>query len=219
MSLPALPLIDLKPLCNSRPSPDDLRALSESLSAAFSGTGFAYLVNAPLSLTHDEIFALAKNFFELGEEEKLSVSKRAFNDKNLNTYRGFFPAQAGGDNFKEGFEIGSKGPLPQIWDSRAKFNLTEGNVWPEGFQYRDRVEKLYEEMQSLSAKLLSLLAVRLGLHASYFCSYLENSMSTLRLLHYPAINPPLPQQELCCTPHTDSGILTLLHHDPVSTPK
>ena len=45
---------------------------------------------------------------------------------------------------------------------------------------------------------------------------MRGSVSTLRLLHY----PPPPQesaeamkQELSCTPHTDSGLLTLLHQD------
>lgn len=215
MSSLALPLIDLGPLCDSDSLPVTLAALAESLSTAFSTTGFAYLVNAPISFSHDEIFALAKDFFTLKEKEKLSVAKRTFNPDNDNTYRGFFPAQAGSDNLKEGFEIGPKQSLPQIYDPRAKFNLTEANAWPESFQSRDRVEKLYDEMQSLSAKLLSLLAVALGKDASYFDSYLENSMSTLRLLHYPAINSPSPQPELCCTPHTDSGILTLLHQDKV----
>lgn len=61
--------------------------------------------------------------------------------------------------------------------------------------------------------LLSLLAITLGKEPSYFDPYLEGSVSTLRYLHYPAIDPPSPQQGLCCTPHTDSGILTLLHQD------
>lgn len=86
------------------------------------------------------------------------------------------------------------------------------------------MERLYAELQALSASLLSLLAVSLGKDQRFFEGYLTDSLSTLRLLHYP------PQQEsqapatgtgtqgdevkLCCTPHTDSGILTLLHQDP-----
>lgn len=49
---------------------------------------------------------------------------------------------------------------------------------------------------------------------------MRNSVSTLRMLHYPGAeadadgiehNPISPK--LCCTPHTDSGLLTLLHQD------
>jgi isopenicillin N synthase-like dioxygenase len=47
---------------------------------------------------------------------------------------------------------------------------------------------------------------------SFFDHYLTDSLSTLRLLHYPPV-PNSRRQELICTPHTDSGILTLLHQD------
>ena len=209
----SLSLIDLTPISSPNPTTEALAALSQSLSAAFSTTGFAYLVNTPLSFTHADIFSLAHEFFSLPDAEKLSVAKKTFIPQNVNTYRGFFPAQAGSDNLKEGFEIGPKIPLPQISDPRAKFNLTEANVWPESYGSRDCAEQLYSELQELSSKLLSLLAMALGKDTSYFDGYLDNSMSTLRLLHYPAITPASPQQELCCTPHTDSGILTLLHQD------
>ncbi|KAL2039710.1 hypothetical protein N7G274_007569 [Stereocaulon virgatum] len=208
-----LPIIDLMPLSSPEPTIDALTALSQSLSTALSTTGFAYLINAPLTFTHADIFALAHDFFSLPEEEKLSVAKKTFVPQNTNTYRGFFPTQAGSDNLKEGFEIGPSTPLPGILDPRAKFNLTEPNVWPAAFQSRDGTEMLHGELQSLSAKLLSLLAIALAKPPSYFDAYLHSSTSTLRLLHYPPITPPSPRQELCCTPHTDSGLLTLLHQD------
>jgi len=108
-------------------------------------------------------------------------------------------------------------PLPQLSTNiPTKFNLTEANVWPSmesSFRSRPSSEKLYAELQTLSETLLSLLAISLNKPRDYFSSYLQNSLSTLRFLHYPPINPTSPQQELCCTPHTDSGILTLLHQD------
>jgi isopenicillin N synthase-like dioxygenase len=73
---------------------------------------------------------------------------------------------------------------------------------------------LYGELQTLATTLLGLLASSLGRAPDSFTRLLRNSVSTLRLLHYPAPGPPNPpQQELCCTPHTDSGLLTLLHQD------
>ena len=128
----------------------------------------------------------------------------------------YFPVQTGSDNLKEGFEIGPPDFVPQPANPLAKINLTEGNVWPDsstGFISRSSAEALHKELQSLSIRLLSLLAIALQKPSDYFASLAENSISTLRLLHYPAIIPPSPQQELCCTPHTDSGILTLLRQD------
>lgn len=85
------------------------------------------------------------------------------------------------------------------------------------------MEILHDELQSLSIRLLALLAHALG-SEGFFSGLSHNSISTLRLLHYPpqSKTPSTPPAEetpgdddvrLCCTPHTDSGILTLLHQD------
>lgn len=73
--------------------------------------------------------------------------------------------------------------------SSSKFNLAEPNVWPDGdsFPERPSLEKLYIELQTMASKLLSLLAVSLGKPSDFFIPYLEDSLSTLRLLHYPAV--------------------------------
>lgn len=80
---------------------------------------------------------------------------------------------------------------------------------------------MYSELQSLASKLLSLLATSLGKDADFVSSWLHDSLSTLRLLHYPPVAQAPSHQvaqenpavRLSCTPHTDSGILTLLHQD------
>jgi isopenicillin N synthase-like dioxygenase len=96
--------------------------------------------------------------------------------------------------------------------SGSKINLTEPNVWPSRPVFKERCGKLHSELQALSAQLLSLIAVALGKPSTFFDHYLPNSLSTLRLLHYPPM-PANRRQELICTPHTDSGIMTLLHQD------
>lgn len=112
----------------------------------------------------------------------------------------------------------------------SKFNLSEPNVWPDDeklFSARPEMERLYTELQDLSSRLLSLLAASLGKDEGFFSPYLEDSLSTLRLLHYPnrksedvngdgvnGVNGHTDEVKLSCTEHTDSGILTLLHQDP-----
>ncbi|KAK5174061.1 uncharacterized protein LTR77_001141 [Saxophila tyrrhenica] len=222
-SFSSLPLVDLSILSSPHPSPQELQQLSTQLYDVFATTGFAYLTNAPLSFTHDDVFRLASDFFRLSEAEKSQLSKKTFVKRNQNTYRGYFPPQPGQqDNLKEGFEVGPpKEPRRSALGASQKFDLTEPNVWPEEESFPDgkaRLEKLHEELQSLSSTLLSLLAVSLDRAPEFFSSYLHDSLSTLRLLHY----PPQPSHQeagkdavkLCCTPHTDSGILTLLHQDP-----
>jgi len=216
ISFSSLPIVSLSALSSSSLNPQELAVLSDRLDEVFSTTGFAYLTDLPLTYTHDDVFGLCEEFFGpngLPVEEKMKLAKKTFVSNNTNTYRGYFPPQAGDDNLKEGFELGSPSSrsLPSI--PNVKFNLTEPNVFPlNNPSFRPRCETLHSELQSLSARLLSLLAVSLGKPSSFFDHYLTDSLSTLRLLHYPPV-PASRQQDLICTPHTDSGILTLLHQD------
>lgn len=222
-SFSSLPIIDLSILSNPSPSPASLQHLSDQLYNVFSTTGFAYLTNLPLNFTHDDIFTLSRDFFRLRGAEKAKLAKKTFVPGNRNTYRGYFPTQPGQqDNLKEGFEVGPP-TAPNSAGGARKFNLAEPNVWPSPLAFQDgreRMEKLYGELQALSSSLLSLLAISLGKPADFFSSYLTDSLSTLRLLHYPPQQSSTSNSEdedevkLCCTPHTDSGILTLLHQDP-----
>lgn len=140
----------------------------------------------------------------------------------------YFPSQPdlATDNLKEGFEIGPPSPVVQP-PTPAMINLSEPNVWPDGeLTARPQLEQLYTELQRLSSRLLSLLAMSLGKPANFFNNYLVDSLSTLRLLHYPTTENPTKTDsgigsspetttdvKLSCTPHTDSGLLTLLHQD------
>ncbi|KAL8951097.1 MAG: hypothetical protein Q9222_002901 [Ikaeria aurantiellina] len=216
MATPALPVIDLTILSSLDADEAGNNALAKQLGKALEYEGFAYLTNVPLSFDHEHVFSLAKRFFQIPKDEKLRLAKKSFQKNNSNTYRGYFPVQEGSDNLKEGFEVGPSGLSPSPEWAGTRINLTEMNVWPpESLSPGLAVatETLYAELQVLSSKLLSLLAMALGKEASHFDHYLSGSISTLRYLHYPAIIPPSPQRELCCTPHTDSGVLTLLHQD------
>ena len=215
----SLPIVDLSAISNHSPSRESLAALSQQLHDVFATTGFAYLVNSPLSFTHDDVFSLAREFFSIDPVQKMKTARKMFVQSNKNTYRGYFPPQPGlEDNLKEGFEIGPVADLPKsAFGKMQKFHLTEPNVWPHSAfsEGRLKLERLHRELQSLSAMLLSLLAVSLGKSEDYFSSYLHDSLSTLRLLHYPPqqYGPSDDGVRVCCTPHTDSGILTLLHQD------
>ncbi|EEH19253.2 hypothetical protein PABG_01572 [Paracoccidioides brasiliensis Pb03] len=239
----SLPIVDLTPLKNPNGlRKEEQKSLANQLYDVFVTTGFAYLVNYPLNFDHETLFDITREFFALPIEEKMKLSKRSFCKDNLNTYRGYFPTQPdlANDNLKEGFEIGPKhhGPQSSISNGSTnpgnlKVNLSEPNVWlaPTIFPFRFKLEQLHSELQSLASTLLSLFAIALNKEADFFSPYLTDSLSTLRLLHYPPnanpkLNPSILQQEtspdadsdsdtvkLCCPPHTDSGILTLLHQD------
>lgn len=241
----SLPIVDLSPLTRADKLPlssADANRLSHQLYDVFATTGFAYLVNHPLSFSHEDIFTINREFFGMPENEKFNIAKKTFNPANSNTYRGYFPTQPllASDNLKEGFEQGPSVPVMPA-NVKEKINLAEPNLWPPAscFSSRAKLEQLHNELQDLSAKLLSLLAISLDKPATYFDHCLKGSLSTLRLLHYPANDSTSDQAnrststldssgdttsilsaesdvsnvKLSCTPHTDSGILTLLHQD------
>lgn len=87
-SFTALPTIDLTPLSSPCPSSGELTQLSQQLDHVFATTGFAYLINPPLSLSHEAVFGLAKDFFSLPPAEKMRLAKKTFVKENSNTYRG-----------------------------------------------------------------------------------------------------------------------------------
>lgn len=87
-SFSSLPIIDLSSFSCSNPSEEQLSALSKELYHVFATTGFAYLINAPLSFSHEEVFSMAKDFFEISEGAKMELAKKTFRKENSNTYRG-----------------------------------------------------------------------------------------------------------------------------------
>ena len=91
----SLPIVDVGPLGNSAgASEEELTALSKRLYDVFATTGFAYLVNTPLSFSHEQVFEMSQEFFALPEEEKMKLARRSFRRNHHNTYRGslfFYP--------------------------------------------------------------------------------------------------------------------------------
>jgi isopenicillin N synthase-like dioxygenase len=92
-SFSQLPIVDVGALKTSHFAPDDTRALSKQLYDVFATTGFAYLVNIPLSFTHEELFDPSQELFSLPASEKMNLAKQTFRPTNSNTYRGYFPTQ------------------------------------------------------------------------------------------------------------------------------
>lgn len=90
-SFTTLPIVSLSTLSEPHPNPKALSELSSKLNEVFSTTGFAYLVDLPLTYTHENVFGLCESFFGskgLTEDEKMRLAKKTFVESNTNTYRG-----------------------------------------------------------------------------------------------------------------------------------
>ncbi len=83
------------------------------------------------------------------------------------------------------------------------------NIWPtrpEGF--RDTFVELFSAFDTAGDKLLSAIALHLGLDANWFDPAVRDGNSVLRLLHYPPI--PVDAEGVRAGAHEDINLITLL---------
>nr|KAG5701158.1 hypothetical protein BaRGS_023267 [Batillaria attramentaria] len=132
----------------------------------------------------------------------------------------YFPLQEGEVSYKEGYEIGREVPentqhMPD--DLQVHPFFQEPNMWPGsaegGEQFRTQLLTHYNAALQCGAEVLRLVSLGSGLKDDWFQSlFFPNSLSTLRLLHYPprpgVVSPTARDGEtvLCCSDHSDSGL-------------
>lgn len=200
----SFPIIDLK---------ESDHKVSRSLGEAFEERGFAYLKN--FSLYHDSDFNIddykksAFEFFNLSFDVKMKYASNRFNKKNLNSYRGYFPAEKGEFTYKEGIEFGVSE------DASIASKFYETNLWPtEVLNFKCQWKTFALNQQNLGMKLISLLGQYLNQSdLDFIGNRFSRPVSTLRLLHYPNAQSDSPQTKYSTPTHVDSGLLTLLYQD------
>ncbi|ABD25774.1 2OG-Fe(II) oxygenase [Novosphingobium aromaticivorans DSM 12444] len=198
MPLETLPVISLAG------EPD---ALSRELGESFRTFGFAMVRDHGID---PDLIArawdLTAQFFALPEAEK-----RSYYLDGLAGARGYTPF---GTEIAKGARLHD---LKEFWhvgrDLPAGHPLSASmppNVWParpEGF--RQTFETLYGEFDKVGARILSRIAVWLGLDENWFDPAIEDGNSVMRLLHY----PPVPDAEsgaIRAGAHEDINLITLL---------
>ncbi|WP_240125856.1 isopenicillin N synthase family dioxygenase [Thermomonas alba] len=84
------------------------------------------------------------------------------------------------------------------------------NLWPaEVPEFRARALALYDALDALGARVLSALALNLGLPEDYFADKTDNGNSILRPIHYPPITADeIPNVRAGA--HEDINLITLL---------
>jgi isopenicillin N synthase-like dioxygenase len=115
----------------------------------------------------------------------------------------------------EAFNIGPDKVPEGVPVDRPEF---AANIWPERPAHlRDALLPYFAEVAALARRITSVMAVALGLGATFFDDKTDHSTDTLRVNHYErgAGEPaPLPGQQRMGA-HTDYGIVTVLHADRV----
>ncbi|MGL1218103.1 hypothetical protein ACSTLO_00400, partial [Vibrio parahaemolyticus] len=76
--------------------------------------------------------------------------------------------------------------------------------------FRETFTALFAAFDTVGARILSHLAVALGLAPDWFDPAIADGNSVLRLLHYPPIGPDAPEGAIRAGAHEDINLITLL---------
>ena len=184
----------------------DADALGQQLGDSFKTYGFATVVDHGLDgALVARAWALTKQLFDSDVTEKM---------------RGFDPAIAGQRGYTPFKTEIAKGAdyhdLKEFWhvartmDPASPLAATMlPNIWPSVPGFRETFEELFTEMDRVGARILSSIALYLGLEADWFDGPIKDGNSILRLLHYP---PIADDAEGCIRAgaHEDINLITLL---------
>lgn len=115
------------------------------------------------------------------------------------------------------YSLGVDAP-PDLFEA---FNVAtehdEQNIWPALDDFRRPVADYFGAVADLAQRLTLVMAEALGMDRDFFVPFTDRSPDVLRINWYrrgPDAPAPLPGQQRMGA-HTDYGVLTVLHADPV----
>lgn len=165
------------------------------LDEAFRTVGFAYIEN---KVDISKILTYAKKFFALPQEEK---NKIAYKSTESNTgYQGMIESLTPGT------------PV----DLKEAFNWCEyrdDNQWYNKEQ-KDVCLMWNHSLMALTVDVLRMIEKALNIDQNYLVQkHLTSKSTTTRMLHYPAWNGEIQENQMRGGEHTDYGTITILFTD------
>ena len=113
-------------------------------------------------------------------------------------------------DLKESFNIGPQSTPDSITQQEAMDFCYVPSLWPDIPHFKTYSVEYYNAMQNLASRIMRAFALALKLKHTFFDPYINEPISALRMLNYPAIqNKVLPKQQMAGA-HTDYGSLTIL---------
>jgi isopenicillin N synthase-like dioxygenase len=199
-SVPHIPTLDIRRFDTDRD------AFVAELGAAYREWGFAGIRGhgIPQELI-DGAYDAFVHFFAQPEEVKKRYhipgggGARGYTPFGVETAKGALYS-----DLKEFWHVGR-----EVRDAKYA-DVMPPNVWPaEVPEFRERALALYEALDALGSRMLSALALHLGLDEHYFADKTNNGNSILRPIHYPPITTPdIPNERAGA--HEDINFITLL---------
>lgn len=185
---------------------ESAESFAEALGGSFSHYGFAMVRDHGMdaNLVADA-WAKAKAFFALPEETKRTYLVQDGGGQRGYTAYGTEIAKGASENdLKEFWHIGRDLPAGSPLASTMP-----PNIWPAEISgFRETYTRLYAEFDWVGAKLLSAIALYLGLDKDWFVDPVRDGNSIIRLLHYPPVSPDAPGVRAGA--HEDINLITML---------
>ena len=196
-------MTDLASVSLTRPLAD----LADELGNSFAEYGFAIVRDHGVP---SELIARAEEksraFFALPEEVKMQ-----YHLKGMGGARGYTPfgieraKDAQVHDLKEFWHVGRTLPPGHPLEQ-----YMQPNVWPEEVEsFRDTFETLFGEFEKCGLRILSAIALHLGLEEHFFDPTVKDGNSVMRLLHYPPV-PVEAEGRIRAAAHEDINTITLL---------
>ena len=198
---PRIPTLDIRRFDTDRD------AFVAELGAAYREWGFAGINGHGIPQSEiDAAYGVFKAFFALPE-----VTKMKYHVPGGGGARGYTPfgveTAKGSKHFdlKEFWHIGREVP-----DDFAHREVMPPNQWPEEVPgFREHGYGLYQALDALGARVLSALALHIGLPEDWFADKTDYGNSILRPIHYPPITADdIPNVRAGA--HGDINLITLL---------
>ena len=175
-----------------------------ALKLALTTHGFFTITDHGIS---DEIlqssYKFSKDFFSLPEDVKNTY---AHPDKaGARGYTPFGKETAVGEHTPDLKEFWHHGPIiDDSFDKKIPKNLTIDQI-PS---FNENFDNLYSELHKIGTRVLSVIALSLGLENDYFESWVKKGNSLLRSIHYPPVDSKSNPHR--ARAHEDINLITLL---------
>jgi len=208
-----IPVIDTAPLLASDPA--GISSVGAQMREAAERIGFFYVKNHGIDAALIErAESTARRFFAFPLEKKLEVVPQGIHRGFLHVGQAKMHRKAKVDlkeSFIWGLDVGEDDP-----DFRAGNRMIGPNRWP-GFlpELRPALNDYLEAAHACARRLLRALAVSLGVEADYFGRHWVKPISRGSIIWYPPQPAEAGADQFGVAPHTDYGVITLLHQDSV----
>lgn len=187
---------------------DDRKRFVQEVGDALKDIGFFALINHGIPReVIDETYRQCDAFFDLDE-----ASKRTYLRPEIGHQRGYtaFGVEHAKDNpapdLKEFWQAGR--PYPE----NGTAPTYPQNIWPTADvpAFQSTAEALYKGMEALAQRLLEACSLYLGKEATWLPNMSVEGNTIMRMIHYPPLDPSMPEGAVRSAAHEDINFITLL---------